>query len=111
MGSKSRGFMNPVASLLVVMLLALTGCSSAPSESTIKDGVISSTILQSTVGMSLTKFNITNKYEKKINDEKFYFYQYDLKYTCCGDPSKEGSMSGTIALAKRGEKWFAQNAQ
>ena len=103
---------NPALILLVLISLMLTACSSSPPENIIKDSVVHQLQLMVHESYNVTDFKITNKYEKKIRDEVFYIYEYVITYTFAetGNDNKlhsyGGSPSGTIALTKRGDKWF-----
>jgi len=106
---------------LFIVMLSACG-SSTPSEDVVKDSVAK----MMTVAIHcpecplevviLDDYEITNSYTKEVNNETAYLFEFKLNLKVMGwDGSKVlkdeinnyGPMTGTVALVKRGNKWYS----
>lgn len=111
-----------VIGLFVVML---SSCgSSAPPDDLVKNSaatMIAAQLNLNNVGaplevLILEDWEITNSYTKVVDNEKGYLYEFKTNLKVKGwDGTKiiednindYGPMSGTVALVKRGSKWYS----
>lgn len=111
-----------VLGLFIVMLSACG--SSAPPDDIVKNSVANMMAAQfhlQNVGaplevLILDDWEITNSYTKVVDNETGYLYEFQTNLKVKGwDGSKiiegeindYGPMSGTVALVKRGSKWYS----
>ncbi len=111
--SKRRFFLLVV---LIIQSFLLCGCASSPSESFLKESAIYSCYGGGSYGetvlgeydkntVTLEKFKVTEKYNKKIDDETYTIYNYSItvhdKKTRLTD-----NLACSAAVIKRGSKWY-----
>jgi uncharacterized protein YcfL len=106
--------------LVLFLLISLTltyGCSSKPPEGTMK--VIIVTLHVPSYGnpknilrLNYEKFQITNEFHKKVNNEEYYCIEVNYKYifyfrNCL--PFTEEKNQGRFSFIKRGKEWYGYN--
>ena len=102
--------------VLIVQSFLLCSCASTPSESFLKEAAIYScygggsyadTVLneydKNTV--RLEKFKVTEKYDKKIDDENYTIYKYLISVHDTKTQLTD-NLSCSAAVIKRGPKWY-----
>jgi hypothetical protein len=116
-----RKFNFLVIGLSITVLFACG--SSSPSEDTVKESAMKILAAQFYLDranvplneiMLLENWEVTNEYNKKVGDEKVYFYDIETDLKVKGWDGEKitdsvhdyGHQSGTIALVKRGKQWY-----
>ncbi len=110
---KSRSFLLVV---LIIQAFLLCSCASNPSESFLKESAIYScygggsyadTVLgeynKNTV--ILEKFQVTERVDKKIDDENYTIYRYVIRVHDTKTQLTD-NLSCSVAVIKRGSEWY-----
>jgi hypothetical protein len=106
--------------LILFLLISLTvtyGCSSKPPEGTMKIIIVTLDVPscgnpKNIFGLNYEKFQITNEFHKKVNNEEYYYIEVNYKYTfyfrnCL--PFTEEKNQGRFSFIKRGKEWYGYN--
>jgi ABC-type uncharacterized transport system YnjBCD substrate-binding protein len=85
--------------LMALALLACVACSNGPSDEVLRwaIGQQHSSIAIGVVTMK--NYEITNHYNRDINGETIYTYDYTAKL-------QSTNLNGNFSLVKRGDKWY-----
>jgi hypothetical protein len=92
------------------------GCTSTPADSFLKESAIYSCYGGGSYGdyvlseyskdtIKLEKFKVTEKYDKKISDENYTVYKYDISVYDTKTKLTD-NLSCSAAVIKRGSKWY-----
>jgi hypothetical protein len=115
------------AILLLFISLSLTcGCSSKPSEETMKDIILNNSysfIFQNShsgeplySNIAWDNFHITKKFNKKIDDENYYCIEVNFKFTCdfynrhtmTTEKNVFGRQEERYSFIRHGNEWHGQ---
>ena len=102
--------------IVLFLLFSLTliyGCSSKPSEDTIKSIIIA--LIESGAApyesnLKIENFKITNSFYKKINDEKYYCIEANFTMSFDSFKTKRTAeiSQARFSFIKRGKEWYGQ---
>jgi hypothetical protein len=70
----------------MIAVLLIAGCGGGPPASRIELAIYQAC-------SNRIKYKVTNKYTRKVDDEKWWIYEFDGEYR------------GKVALVKRGSEW------
>lgn len=95
------------ALVMGLAVMASLGCSQKPNDDVIKGAIQGSDEITRT-NFVITEYEILNSYDREIDGETFYFYDYVAQASPVqGSAWKEPkTMSGTVTLVKRGDAWY-----
>lgn len=97
--------------LFLLFSLTLTyGCSSKPSEETMKNIIQVFDVCHGRLATcgNYEKFQITNDFHKKVNDENWYCIEVNstYNYTFDGSPFINNKDQERYCFTKRGKEWY-----
>lgn len=102
--------------VVMIQLFLIHGCTSTPADSFLKESAIYSCYGGGSYGdyvlneynkdtVKLENFKVTEKYDKKISDENYTIYKYDIRVHDTKTRLTD-NLSCSAAIIKRGSKWY-----